>query len=878
MLRSLSPSPTFIPQTDSPLVGRSDELAQLRQVVQDNRLVTVLGTSGIGKTRLVVELLRERPDAVFVDLTEQRDREGVLSAVGGALDVRAPVAGAVIDAINERGDTLIVLDNLEQAVGAAPETVGSWLSECPRAHFLVTSRELLRLRGERVLELSPLSLPETDDDVSEALLLWVQERRRTEPAYNPTDERATVCEILRQLDGLPLAIELAAARAPVLGVDDLLQRLAHRFSVLARGARGAPRRQATLRGAIDWSWELLSPVEQRALAQCSVFRGGFTVVAAEAVLAPDSQVATLDLIQSLREKSLLRSLPGTPPRLDMFLSIRDYAAERLAELDGDAATLTRANEYFGELAARLQPAVETPDGGAALRDIVAEKQNLIATVERSSNDVGASIVVCASCLLALDDVAWTRGPVNLHVDVLNRAIARFELTDPSDVRLARMLELRGIARASSGDVDAGVADAARALELCEAADDELALARALMSMAKVRLRQRDLVANEQLLLRARDAAIAAGDRRLEGMIIGTLGDAPKLREDFAGAEALYREALAIHERIGNRRSEGMECTRLSVLFLEQGRFEELTVMATRALAIHRELDSRYVQGLVLTALGAAHHAQGRIVDARQAYLSAVPLQQAMGEKRIYGATLGYLGLAELELGEPEAGLSHLRQAHEMLEKLHQPRHHALFLAFHAGAEAGLGRESRARKLLRRAGKILAEHPDDKFETVQALMHSALDPLVARSTLDTTILTGGAEVSRSIDVRLALRLVERRAATATVAGDEPGLVVDAMGKWFELTDGTRVDCRRRHAARRLLLKLAHQCIYHPGVPLSAAELVSAGWPEERMTVESAQNRLYVTLNRLRALGLRGVLLAVEGGYLIDRNHPVRFSQD
>ena len=290
-------------------VGRKAELLALAHTLESGaRLINVVGAGGSGKTRLVRRYARawlgDWPGGVwFCDLCEARTHDGILFAVATALGVPLKGGDAVAQlgrAIAARGRCLVVLDNFEQVAGLAPATLGPWLDGTTEAAFVVTSRERLHLPGERLLPLEPLAL------ASEAVDLFEVRGRAHRPDFAVVaDNRAAIEEVVRLLDGLPLAIELAAARLRVLSPAQLVRRLHDRFSVLG-GASGAAARQATLRAAIDWSWQLLLPWEKAAFAQCSVFEGGFTLASAEAVLDlapwPDAPPA-VDAVQSLVDKS-----------------------------------------------------------------------------------------------------------------------------------------------------------------------------------------------------------------------------------------------------------------------------------------------------------------------------------------------------------------------------------------------------------------------------------------------------------------------------------------------------------------------------------------------------------------------------------------------
>ena len=320
-------------------IGRSSELEALRDLLErGERLLTLVGPGGAGKSRLATQLALEAPSASLADLTDAADLEGLCAVVARALHVPLANGKPAEDGAEQLGRTLaqrpglmLVLDNFEQLAAFAPDTVGRWRVAAPGVTFVVTTREVLKLPGERGWEVPPLA---------EGFELFLERARAARPGWSPTgEERKAVEELSHQLDGMPLAIELAAARMAMLSPAQLVQGLPRRFDLLA-GARGdASARQATLRGAIDWSWELLQGHEQLALAQLSVFRGGFTIEAAEAVVSLSSFPRApwaLDVVQALRDKSLVRTWEaGGEQRFGFLESIREYAVEKLKALGPD---------------------------------------------------------------------------------------------------------------------------------------------------------------------------------------------------------------------------------------------------------------------------------------------------------------------------------------------------------------------------------------------------------------------------------------------------------------------------------------------------------------------------------------------------------------
>ena len=367
-----------LPAERDAFVGRATLLRTLAQRLDAGvRLLTVLGPGGTGKTRFVRRYgLAWRGDwpggVYFCDLSEVRSLDGIFFTVAVALGVPLGKGDPVVQlghAMAARGRCLMILDNFEQITCHAANTVGVWADRAAQAAFVVTSRERLHLGGEEVLPLEPLPLG------SDAVELFAVRARAQRPDFVlGAANRAAVVEVVRLLDGLPLAIELAAARVRVLSPAQLVERMRDRFALLA-GARGPAARQATLRAAIDWSWDLLTAWEQAALAQCSVFEGGFTLEAAEAVLDlstwPDAPSA-MDAVQALVDKSLLRTWSaGEPGRFDldepyfgMYLSIHEYAAQK-CQASGpqeERQTQRRHGEYFAGFGSEA-----APFGGAGAR-------------------------------------------------------------------------------------------------------------------------------------------------------------------------------------------------------------------------------------------------------------------------------------------------------------------------------------------------------------------------------------------------------------------------------------------------------------------------------------------------------------------------------
>lgn len=383
--------PHSLPFPATRLIGRASELRELRELLAAQRLVTLAGPPGSGKTRLAMELGRSAlgsfaDGAWFVPLAPIQDDELVANAVARPLDLPekpgTPMSEVVAQHLAPRR-VLLILDNFEHLLSGAA-VVAQWLAAAPGLCVLVTSREPLHLSGEWEFEVPPLRVPSDPDDPraaeAEAVQLFVERARAVDASFE-TDGPSLrdVVRICRRLDGLPLAVELAAARAKALPVAAILGRLERSMELLTRGARDIPQRHHSLRAAVSWSHDLLTPAEQAFLRRLAAFRGGWSLDAADAVTAAqDLGQDALDLTTSLLDKSLVRrhSDASGEPRYDMLEVIREFAQERLREIDEEVPTLERHATWFLELAERAAPMLTGMERGPWLDQLQRELHNL----------------------------------------------------------------------------------------------------------------------------------------------------------------------------------------------------------------------------------------------------------------------------------------------------------------------------------------------------------------------------------------------------------------------------------------------------------------------------------------------------------------------
>lgn len=848
--RTLLPHPTRF-------VGRREELRRLEETFERGaRLVSVLGAPGMGKTRLARRHAELAPAAVFCDLSGAVTHDDICRAVLGALDEALPgrlsaeglstYVGEVLDA---RGPLLVVLDNFEQVVGHGTSTVGRWLRAAPEARFLVTTRERLRLTGERVFELGHLGLGDGDTSTSDAVELFVDRARAAGAGHLGESDPRALAEIVRLLDGIPLAIELAAARAVVLDLGEMRRWLTARLALLARSPRDTVGRQATLRAAIDWSWNLLSGPEQGALAACSVFRGGFSLDAGRAVLTRGGSVeATLELVEALHAKSLLRIEAGSsgPRRFGMYLSIREYAAEKLASRPSGRTARTRHARYFLALGAEWADRMARTGDLEAQRLLALEQENLLAIARGDHERMHV-----AQATLALDPLLRTQGPYDDHLVLLDRPLedgAGGKL--PAGLRAA-LLAARGEAHRRRGHFADGVVDLHRAVDLSRAARDPMVEGRARASL---------------------------------GMVHHQSG---RLEE----AETESEQALVLHRRAGDARWERIARNTLGLVSFAKGRLEEAQRQFDEVLVLARAGNDAWAEGITYSFAGEVRQERGLFEEAAEHLRRSAACAERVSDGRSLGLALGYLAGLEHETGETERSLATYDRALEMLGWHSEGRYGGLFRARACAAAADADRLEEAVALLDAARPVLRALGDAALERALELHGGHVDLCRARQATSrhdaasaARHLAAAQALSRAEDARDRedVRFAARMLARATEAtrerveaiDDDRALHVAEDGSSFCPPGGTRVGLERRRALCRLLSALGRQRLEAPGVPLAATELVREGWPGERMHHESGVARLRVAVGTLRDLGLRGLLLTRGDGYVLDPGVPLR----
>jgi predicted ATPase/class 3 adenylate cyclase len=569
-LRSLgNPAlPNNLPAQLATFVGREKELAEVRVLVASSRLVTLAGAGGSGKTRLGLQvaagLLDGSGDGVWlVELAAVTGEDAVAAAISRALGLAARSAGPALEALLDALaplDMLIVLDNCEHLIGACAKIAEAILTRCPRVRLLATSREPLGISGEIIYRVPPLSLPAPGDDnlaaagSSDAVALFIA-RARAQGAGLLVDEQTAplLVSVCARLDGMPLAIELAAARLRSLSLAGLHDRLDQRFRLLTGGSRTALPRQQTLRATVDWSYSLLTSAEQLLLGRLSIFAGSFDLDAAEAVCGSGGIAAfdVADLLGSLVDKSLVVAEPaGTALRYRLLETIRQYAAERLAETDqAEVAAVAAAHcAHFLSVAEAAAPHLTGPDQGRWFARLADEQANLRRAADYAAGcpDETARVLRFAAALGRYWQVrSWNREALALLVPVLGRPEAR------ADPRLfAAALVTAGVA-AEQCDLPAARRIAEQGVEFARQQGDDRLLIESLKILCNAHFfvgePDQGLPLGQEAVERARQL----GDDVLLGRALSSFLMTSSLIDPARSAQ-LFAEAIACTERSGDQ--------------------------------------------------------------------------------------------------------------------------------------------------------------------------------------------------------------------------------------------------------------------------------------------------------------------------------------
>lgn len=877
--------------TAPPLVGRTNELSELDQRLSTVGVHTLTGPPGVGKSRLAHEVARQfGGSAVICEVSSLQDESGLIRAltrrVAPSRSIgapREPNLAEVADILcDEFRGGLVVLDNVEPCVEVVRAFLPELLALWHEARILVTSREVLGLSVEHVLELTPLSTAATPEGDSEAAELFCYHVTRLRGRYDPTPaERAAVHRVVAQLDGIPLALALAADRMRIMDAEQLDEEL-----------QGATRADASLdpssvlTRAIEASWRRLSPWERSALAQCTVFEDSFDAPALNAVIdlgSVDDSPATLDVVTTLRNKSLIQMVNVKPLRLSLLSSVRHFAA---GHLPSDAAAEHRHAEHYLQ---RLKDLSGRVDSGVIeeVELLIAEEKNLEAIVNRGvrehASEHDARLAIGA--LVLLSPLQWVEGPREAFRETYRCLIEKLSRADDASGDLSRAYREWSRLERVLGNVTEARQLADRALELRkEASDWDQALIERLMGVLLVD--QGKPAEAIPYLLAANEGFANLKSSQWQARALASLGRAWAASGDAERAEQAVREAAELRTH-ANTAARWFDQIGLAHRVMDEGRVDEAERLIDAAEAGLRGLDTPAVDTVTAQARATLTHLRGDLERALEEFKSAERNLSAGGHPRHSAVAQGCVGLVLLELGRTQPALTPLRDAVRRLSESGIETMASVFGTFLSSGLAELGRLEIADETLTKAEDGI---PEDATvaRRIALAMRASLElerlkaatedlqrdaALTHEAVMRQHLSAARADAPRSLDLRIALRYVQNRIDRARREGrlpsSTPTVTIHLGGHWFRLAqadDAQRtVSFATRPVMARMLAVLATQLRDHPGEALSHEELIAATWPEERMTGRSGTERVYATIKRLRREGLSDILEAADDGF-------------
>lgn len=705
-----------LPEPPTPLVGREQEITEIQELYQQTgaRLVTLSGPGGVGKTRLALaagaSLIETFADGVvFVSLAALTDDRLVSSSIAAALAIEErgerSLPEALVAGLADRS-LLLILDNFEQVTPAA-SLVEHLLAHCPRLAVLVTSRTLLHLAREYDFQVEPLPVPDPAHlpelgqlQRYDAIRLFEQRARAARRGFVVSAANlVAMAQICARLDGLPLAIELAAARVRVLSPGALLARLQDALHLLSGGPKDAPERQQTLRNTICWSYELLDPAEQRMFALLAVFVGGCTLEAIEVVCDPIGEFSgeVFDQVASLVEKSLLLQgedqLGAAEARFRMLETIRQYAAERLAETGIEAQIREEHARYYLALAEAAAPELAGPQQATRLARLETEHDNLRAALhyllEHDESEIALRLAV------ALWRFWIARGHLSEGRRWLEQALAGAE-----EYGVDVSLQANGFLGAAAlairqCDSERARSLAERSLILSRRLGDTRGMANALNSLGQVATdlgdHQRARALHEESLALRREV----GDVRGISISLNNLGDLAMTAGDYERAERLLEESVKLARKVGDVASMGVSLSNLGELALLQGSHARARELYEQTLDVFQELEHTWGISRALLGLASVACAEGDTTRAAQLYEESLVLVHNLGDKGGKLRALIGLGDAARSRGDDGRAVEYYEESVDLARDLGNKQELARALCNLGDVQRAQGKSGRA---------------------------------------------------------------------------------------------------------------------------------------------------------------------------------------
>ncbi len=668
-IRSMDSLLNNLPTQLTSFIGRQKELQELKGLLENMRLVTLTGPGGSGKTRLSIQVASEmiehfRTGVLFIALAPVTDPRLVASTIAQPLGIKETAGKSIVDNLKDylkSKSLLLVLDNFEQVISAAP-VVAELMTTCDELKVLVTSREALHISGEQEYPVAPLPLPNLTqlpslESLSQyaGVALFIQRAKAVKPDFRITHETAPiVAEICHRLDGLPLAIELAAARIKLLSPRAMLDRLEHRLEFLSGGGRDLPARQQTLRNAIAWSYDLLTEKGQNLFCRLSVFSRGCMIDAVEALAEdPLERISILDELGSLLDKSLLREVDDAQgePRFFMLELLREFGSEQLAA-SGEQEKIRRWHaQFYLLLAEQAELKLESAEQLEWINRMEQEHDNLRSALEWSrTTDSAWEICLRLASTLAL---FWeVRGYFSEGRERL-AAILSMEMVQGPTAARAKLLARAAELAYRQSDYAATVELAEESLEIYREVGDRQGMASILIKLGNAATEAGDYASVAGFLEEALTIWRGLNDEHGIARALISLGWAALRPGDYQLANSRLEEALSISREVGDTRSIGFELSGLGEVALRQGDYARATQLLEESLELRRQLGNKWGVGVSLGTLGWVAMREAEWDRAMARLGESLEIRQEIGDKG--GSAWCIERLAEIALahGHPE---------------------------------------------------------------------------------------------------------------------------------------------------------------------------------------------------------------------------------
>lgn len=664
-LKTLDARPNNLPVQLTSFVGRVEEIKKIKGLLYNTHLLTLTGMGGVGKTRLAMQIAADVIDDFtngvwIVELASITDPallpQAIAQALGVKEDPKKGMEDSLIDYLQDK-EMLIILDNCEHIIEACAQLVEKLLIVNQNLKIIATSREVLKCSGEQVHHVSSLTFHDPKKKITpekltqyEGIRLFIERALAVNPSFRVTNENATaLAEICFQLDGIPLAIELAAARIKVLSVEKIFERLSNRFTLLTGGKRTALPRQQTLKAMIDWSHDLLSEKEKILLRRLSVFSGGWTLEASEEVCSDEkvSESDILDLLSNLSEKSII-IYDEKNDRYRMLETLRQYSKEKLIESNEEKIILNKHLEFYLQLSETAEPNLKGIHQKEWLERLEDEHGNfqssLSLSLEAGKNEEGVRMAA------ALGRFWLIRGYLSSGRRWMESVLFN---TSVSKIARGNALNLSGLLAYGQGDYKSARKLYEESLSLRREYDDKKPIAETLSNLADVaysegEYEQANKLCEENLTLQRE-----LGDKRSIALSLNTLGMISYSRGNYEKAQTLFQESLDIRSTLGDKRSIAYSLNNLGLTEFSKGSYDRSEQYYKESLDLQRELGNKQGIAASLHNLGLVSYFQNEYERAREFYEESLTIHRELGDKRGISSSLYNIGNVDIHYGETE---------------------------------------------------------------------------------------------------------------------------------------------------------------------------------------------------------------------------------